>query len=688
MKKITQNQDIFVSNWFDKLTNIIQNNGDLYSFIVNKDKDFDKVYLEERTKIDVKNQIALQKELNTKIKEQKDFATFDKRLSAFEQALYLLQNNSTLEQGAISKIIDFYAKNGGFSKNLIISFEQKANNIIDKMMHDKQYEKNNQELHKFMQACIKTKLSESLQNTSKTFDLLQKKFARLLNGESQEQINLIQPLIEQQKEVLTKEIKQIDYKYNMTKKSINFAKEIYIKDEDIKKSKELENKIIREFVSIFKKKTSNPSSYITNINNFEENTLVIFKLLICINNQDIFNNILKLCQINLSYEDSANPHFWYGKKLENNNSSSLNQELWSPIMSIRSAKQKLIPFIKILNFAGIKTSIITPISAQDLLQGNEQATKNFTSDELLSLILKLKFNRDGIKWEERSETDKSIIAQIYNVPIFQKPAGYNTNKNSKQDISNLYSSNLFLFLGSSFLKNPLVIQSITTGAPTLFASPNVDYALNCVTNIGEANGKPVNINFINVYKQGNKNIFYKNTNSDTPNEVSRLEATSNHLQGIFYTTAIALEQNPLVAQFMQIDCTYRTAPKEVVSYFIDLSNTIEPTIKKIAQAFFGDVKSSFSSQPDILQRLTAQTKEYKNLLSKPVKEAETIAKPISEPIAKEQNIAKKAPNISPIAPPKIQNLQRPPALSSKQKTPELKKSKIGKILKKIKKPFK
>lgn len=329
-----------------------------------------------------------------------------------------------------------------------------------------------------------------------------------------------------------------------------------------------------------------------------------------------------------------------------NQSDNYLSDVWSPTMTAKEAKEIMPKLVAALDEAKISSNLIVPMLAKDVLKDTpvyEQPTSEF-DNQLLEMLGKADYDQcQKSDWQYYSRDDKEFIYDLFGEKgdLSQSPSQFAAGATTLEGIKKEFPAEEYLFSGTMVSDDYFAMSSRAGRNGTLYATPFIDYAKKydgiydlgadrrggySVTGdaykssvIADLQGEPVHLGFINVYKQSDKDRFFKNFGMDDARStdsthLSKQEALDGYLSNYIdgngdpvsvrdAETFVSKEKNPLVAKIMHIKCG-----KD--EYFIKVPEKPNELTHFLLNSKQADIKDTFKrNKPQLLDRLSQQKDE-------------------------------------------------------------------------------
>lgn len=261
------------------------------------------------------------------------------------------------------------------------------------------------------------------------------------------------------------------------------------------------------------------------------------------------------------------------QKGQKNTSDSGSYELWSPIMTVKEAKEKMPKLIDAMDKAHISENLAVPLKVKDVMEymsRTPKADENIKEDMEYVYLHCMLDERNKEDWGIQSEKYKENVYKLLNQEKKEDlpPEEYGAMKFTRENILQNYNSKDCLFSGTMVSDDYFSMSKRAGRNGSLYATPNFDYAkiydgINCrhgevVSATGDfyhslsadVYGKKMRIGFINVYQQNNNEDKYF-TNFGLERGSVRQHSLENKTDEKA-ETYITEEKNPQIAKIMHI----------------------------------------------------------------------------------------------------------------------------------------
>lgn len=532
-KNISSNSEgeIWGAPYFEKMMQVIQNGDDIEKFIEQKNQLLYNQYMEEKTK-------PYQKEIADKndgiIKLQQSSAeikSINNIFGEFESDIAVLMKHypNPEQQKHVRELLSTYKYDGKFEKDWSYNqLTQKPKGFLNKLIHAKKHREAQQYLSAFIEKYenlnIPDKISKSkISNTEN----LKHKFDAITDCNAQN--------VSSWSEIIQKDLQIIDEKILKNQKDIKQNEEnIQLLEKSFTKSVTIpqEDAIIRSFCDEIRNeiqhpKTLNASDYIECLDKLPDDEVVMFNIGLK-SGRDIADRIKNIMEYNgLVCGDDTNQ--WLIRKETVGNSDQGKFEIFSPLMTVKDAKEIMPKLVADLDRAHVSSGLVIPIKASDIFreQTNDMVLPEITQERLMKLVggawIKQQMQSSGNPLFNHQEKMKLIgIESEQELPqVF----------NSLEELKTQYPKEQFLFSGTTASDDYLVLSARAGRNGTIYATPDIGYAAKYdgVTNVGSAydgttatgdryvssiigqfSGQNVKVGFINIYQQSDDDKYFSN----------------------------------------------------------------------------------------------------------------------------------------------------------------------------------
>lgn len=526
-------QEIWKMPWVNDLLNVIEHNGNIDDFIADKNKKLHDAYIEEKQaplkkqKSDLEAKIAITEDsLNQSRNIQKDLSEFE------HDVQNLILAFPPEQQKNIKYMLADYYTTGTFDQEFSTKrLQQKPKNFFDKLLNGKKIKKNNETLDNFITK-YKSKDLKSLidtfpenENTSFISYNLKARFEAIIDLNNKKSADLhvdaqqYDNKLETQLQDFQKQSKQLSS--HMDDFETSFSESQYLKKETA---------LIHDFVQekqdeILYPKSLNVEHYIEGLNSMNDDEQILLN--IGLNDKGTeyaISNILKHNGLQSGTESQQ----WFIRKENINNGDNGKFEIFSPLLSVKEAKEIMPKLIDDLEKANFTSGLIVPIKAQDWFKTPNSQQDSLSQEQinhgLEKLILMAKIQED--KKNNVIRPYEKIMQHLEINSFDEMPKSCS----SLDDLKDSFPKDQYLFSGSTASDDYTLLSARVGRNGIVYATPHLDYAAKYdgVTNVGsitggtatgdkyvsetmgQAFGSDVKIGFINVYEQNPTDKYFGN----------------------------------------------------------------------------------------------------------------------------------------------------------------------------------
>lgn len=550
-------EEIWQSPWIDEFMTVAETAGDVDKFIQEKNSQLYASYANEVIAPIETDKKTLEETLSSREDIYAKDSDFNKQLDEFAQDIEMVVSKYPEERKRYVKSLleEYYAtgkfvpQNDSLAQYNFNNLKQPAKGFFNKIRQGRKIKEANQCLDGFIAKYEKINLPRKLNeleqqknDSSSRFETLDLKLKSMveLNTESVQNCDAIlsesSAMIAQETLRLQKQIQEQSEKIEQYKASFNDSN-----------STVEEDKIIKNFAQEIRDNIKNPKQYtaadwIEGIENMPDDKLVMFNIPTSKSNKQGIEAILK--NNGLSAGDATNQ--WLLHKESRNNSDAEMYEIFSPIMTVKDAKEVMPKLISDFEKAHISKGLVIPTSLQELFKDvkKEPYPQNIVDDGLEKLVLAGKV-REALSNPNQtiSEEAEAKIFERLGIKFFEElPQTYGSLK----ELEAKFPKDKYLFSGTMVSDNYCQLSSRNGRTGKVYATPNIAYAAlyDGVTNVGGVTGTSatgdwyvsptvgkikgidIQVGFINVYEQNPQDKFFDNfgmedcqhTKCDNPNE--------------------------------------------------------------------------------------------------------------------------------------------------------------------------
>jgi len=570
--------------WYDDFTQVLRDKGDLENFIKEKNAKVYQDYMYDKAHYAMESKKRYEKDLN---EAQAKLDTFDKQT---QLATYFCNVAESLSEAypkdkhrQLSQVLDAYLRNGEFSQYMVSNLMEQPAGLIDKIKNGKKISKANELLNKVMESFKEKQIFENLHNAPYPLDNMvrdagQLKFVRSNKSAIENKRKEFLPSIENYQSLIKSQNDAINTYQNSFERDIapKLEKEdalIYQFIEDLKNPQEVEH-------------TKGAKTFLNDIKNMNDDEEVIFNFMM--RPKKRFETMMQ----ELGFEIGSGTDKWLC--YVNENKEYKQSEVWSPVMTVKEAREVMPLIIDHMEATGIShQGVIMPISGNilaDIKKGGQENVPQFDFRQSLNEFLR------QLPQSENTYTKEQIRREFQETSVFN---------------GTMVSDDYFPWSKRAG-RNGVVYAGIDLGYILQYDgargngnSGTTDFYI--PTKIGEVeiNGEVANVTvgFVNVYEQA-KGVdrFYPNFGMED-NKMpywGRPEMDSE--------TFVTPDKNPLKAKFMHVVIG---GGKE---FFYKIPEKPDAFVQYILEQKKGDVRHTFEFNRGTspLARLYTQADEIKN----------------------------------------------------------------------------
>lgn len=434
-------------------------------------------------------------------------------------------------QPEIKAILQEYITSNTFPKHLEQKLTGKPKGLIGKLKHGKKIKQANEFFEEFKQKYTAVNISGKLEelknnnNSDDSYYILKTKVENVVKMDTPALVASIQSfktyIQSNQTQIETFE-KNIQTQQNFLQKiNENIANSTAIKADD---------DFIRQTVTSLAhpdktKTSSNISDYVERLDKLPDDELIILNIgLAAGNNSTAITNVLAANGL----QAGTNTNEWMVRQETLQNSDKDRHELFSPILTVKDAKEILPQLVADFDRLNLTSGLIVPMVAKDVLKDTPEVSisqeeinaglDNFIKKAIVSAKIA---TAAGLPPQEQLD---AIYAQLGVKSKDELPKTYT----SVDQIKKVYTKDECLFTGTMASDDHLDLSARVGRNGTVYATPHIDYAkiydgaeamqfgasatgdsyVN--TTIGQYNGENVRLGFINIYAQSPDDKYFKN----------------------------------------------------------------------------------------------------------------------------------------------------------------------------------
>lgn len=570
--------------WYDDFIQVLRDKGNLENFIKEKNAKVYQDYMYDKAHYAMESKKRYEKDLN---EAQTKLDTFDKQT---QLATYFCNVAKSLseaypedKQTQLSQVLNSYLRNGEFSQHLVSNLMKQPSGLINKIKNGKKISKANEILSQVMESFKKKQIFENIHNVPYPLDDMVRNAGQLKSGRS------YQSAIENKRKEFLPSIENYQSLIKSNDDAINTYQNSF--EKEIAPKLEKEDALIYQFVEDLKNPkefdhTKSAKTFLDDIKNMNDDEEVIFNFMM--HPKKRFETMMQ----ELGFEIGSGTDKWLC--YVNENKEYKQSEVWSPVMTVKEAREVMPLIIDHMEAVGIShQGVIMPISGHilaDIKKGGQENVPQFDFRQSLQDFLK------------ECQTSENVYMKEQIKKEFQETSVFNGTMVSDDYFpwSKRAGRNGVVYAGIDL---GYILQY--DGAKGNGNSGTTDFYI--PTKIGEVEigGEPANvtIGFVNVYEQA-KGVdrFYPNFGMED-NKMpywGRPELDSE--------TFVTPDKNPLKAKFMHIVIG---GGRE---FFYKIPEKPDAFVQYILEQKKGDVRHTFEFNLGYspLARLYNQADEIKN----------------------------------------------------------------------------
>ncbi len=525
-KKRMNVEDMWGAPYFKKMMQVIENNGDIEEFIKNKNQDLHDQYFNA-----TENNVEA---ITSEFKRQTGVLTasrnVNKLLDEFEKDIDMLRQKYPEDAYSIRKLLSSYEKNGKFEKGADYEEMTKPKSFLDKILSRKKRKEANQFLDTFIDKYENLNIGAALKEYKEKYggdisDTFNSRFEAMIHrGGSYKNIEAPELSEKYSKEIaavnnkisnLSEDLKRLSGKEN------SFANSTVISKED---------KLIRSFAAEIREEIQNPKTlaskdYVENLDKLPDDEIIMFNIGLRENCYEHTKNILEHNGLKTGTETDQ----WLLREEKRKNSDEGRYELFSPLMTVKEAKEIMPKLMSELDRAHVSSGLAVPMKAADMFKNSDLAQTEISQDGLQKFIA-------GIEISERIQVNPYYTVSEQNEDM--QKYGFSSKEelpkvfSSLDEIKKQYPKEQFLFSGSTASDDCCSLSGRVGRNGICYATPDIGYAskYDGVTNVGYGedvkatgdkyvssvigkdgfSGEDIKIGFINIYAQSPDDKYFPN----------------------------------------------------------------------------------------------------------------------------------------------------------------------------------
>ncbi|MBR1380554.1 MAG: hypothetical protein IJ560_03115 [Alphaproteobacteria bacterium] len=617
-KVLFSDDEIWSKPWFQGFVDTIRNGQDIEKFIDDKNKKLHDEYIQK----DIENIAEIKTSIeNSRVRiGQVDDIITSLHNFRHDIEVILTKYNKNINQDAFKDVLWSYYQQGVFDKNshYYNKLTQPPSGIINRLTNGFSVKNRNKDLDAFFHKY------EKFKNTIDNLSMPDYSIKNYISGVFRAICSLDWQSCDNNTELLEKYKESLIINKQKDEQILARANnQVLEKEKSFQDSKSIrkEDSILRSFAQETMQEMQTPknldsSKYVAGLNGLQDDEMVMFNVGL-LNNRLAITNCLYLNNLTIGRESNQ----WY---LHLNPSESTDRfELFSPLMTVKDAKQVLPKLIADFDRAQVSSGLVVPIKAKQLFASfNKHPEKTeIQYHDLESFIY-------GVMLKQRLPSHPQYAEKV-------QEFGYRSSDDlphafwSLNEISTKYPKDKFLFSGTTASDDYLLLSGRAGRTGTIYATPNIEYAkiydgctdvggqegttatLNRYVSsiIGNVSGADVHCGFINVYKRNPNDMYFPNFGMEDYRITNRMLTNNEVTNDDKAETFVTPEKNPLVEKFLHIKWKQE-------QFFVPVNENKD---NKIIQTILNNRKANPRDTfyyDDVFTRLQKQEKEYKQILFK------------------------------------------------------------------------
>ncbi|MBR1611649.1 MAG: hypothetical protein IJ672_09270, partial [Methanobrevibacter sp.] len=528
-KNISEKHDLWGASYFDELMETILTNGNINTFIEKTNQSLKNEYVTEKSEpilVKINN-------LTIKINQSKNFQKrsllTDAKLDRLQKDIGILLSKYPLEKHSlIQSMLSDYAKTGKMNGRLYMQLTRKPKGLLNRFLKRKKLKDARLNLDAFIRKYQKINLVREihdLQNLPcKNFgsDDLAKKFDAIINFNTSS--------ADFHSQNLKNNLRNLEENIVQDTKSLGKFQS-YINELEVHFNQSSQLSVTKEFIHNFvedireeikQPPVLNSADYVECLNKLPDNEIIMFNIGLR-DGKEVADKINRILQYNgLKCGNSTNQ--WLVRKDTEGRMSDIGKfELFSPLMTVKEAKEIMPKLMYDLDRANISSGLAVPIKASEMFKDNQLTNTQPSEAELMNFVgsALIKQNMDNPTYNTDENMQALGISNKENLPTIYK---------SLDELKSTYSKEQYLFSGTTASDDYLPFSSRVGRNGIVYATPDISYAAlydglmrgdngmisgksatgdkYVSTSVGQLAGKDVNVGFINVYSQNQQEDKY------------------------------------------------------------------------------------------------------------------------------------------------------------------------------------
>ena len=669
--------EIWSAPYFEKIMEAVLNNGDIEAFIKEKNQDLHNRYIEEANASEKANITDKNKEIDKLQNSSNGIKEINKDLDGYKKDISDLMKHypNPEDQRYIKDLLTSYRNNDGKFDKDSYSYKhltEEPKGFLNKLRNGKKSKEAHNYLTSFIEKYEELNIPEKISKLPQDSTNLQWKFRTVTNQENsdgatkeiqKEYNNIDEHILLLQKDVKRSENRMQDNENSFTNSS-------RIPQEDA---------IIRSFCNDIRNEIKNPpilntSDYVEGLDKLPDDEVIMFN--IGLTGEKTTKNKAKNIMTYNGLECGSDTNQWMLREETTGNSDKGKYEIFSPLMTVKDAKEVMPKLMADLDRAHISSGLAIPIKADEIFkeQADNIEQAQITQEGLMKLVggswikQQMQGNNFFINAQERMESigikSEEELPQVFS---------------SLEEIKKQYPREQFLFSGSTASDDYPILSARAGRNGIIYATPDVRYAskYDGVTDVGGAegatatgdkyvssiigqlSGQDVKVGFINVYAQNEEDKYFPNFGMEdyrtkislkeepraynihepgheeirqaqtaANGKLTRDQAIKGYVGMMTDTdrlsfdaeTYVTSDKNPLAAKIMHIKFNED-------EFFIPVTNKSDTTVQAILNLRKTDMETTFShnGRQDVLNRMQKQKEEFRQGTISPLRPKDFIA---------------------------------------------------------------
>ncbi|MBP3345642.1 MAG: hypothetical protein J6L86_01240 [Alphaproteobacteria bacterium] len=531
-------EDVWKKPWCDELMEKIETNGDIEEVINAKNQKLYEEFVAEEIVPREGSKVKYQEEISQLEEKSSRAGIFNQKLDDFEKDVEILVSKYPSErQLYVKSLLQDYFKTGEFVDQnddwVFQQLKQPPKGFFNKIRQGTKIKDANRYLDAFIDKYQTVNLRTELNEISETFSFedystLKSKFESIAERDKENTVLMSEKFAEQER-VWQRQISEKQQRIQSTEAEIkkyktSFKESKYLQEED---------EVIRNFAKEIRDDIQNPkqykvSDYIECLENMSDNEKVMFNLRLAGGNE-IKNAIDRILKYN-GLQTGNDMKQWLIRKEMRNTSDNGMHELFSPVMTVKEAKE-IMPKLKAdFEYANVSSGVVVPLIPENMFKDvvKQTVAQDIVDDNLHKLMVMAKWQVDrknsNVFYTE--EREKALMQYLGVSSLDELPPVYGSMDELKQQ----FPKDKYLFSGTMASDDYCQFSGRIGRNGMVYATPDIEYAAKydgatnlgnvmgtsatgdkyISTEVGQVNEKKVYVGFINVYEQSSEDKFFDN----------------------------------------------------------------------------------------------------------------------------------------------------------------------------------